>query len=457
MNSKEHHNYNISYSSLSITYTYIIKLVEKILPHRRTPKYSYVYYLNNFMALLKEVTSYKALGNHKTTTSKYKFHYETIRKEFDRWTKHNIFELAAKEYIKDIFPNIDNSEIDSDTLTLFMDVVKINNISGSEGIGINSEYTKKNITPLSFICTNNKYPLACMPVNVDIVSTTQNIERKKNCDAKRDKKLQQNLDKIKYNKIKQLDATKKNIEKKLLREEKIKNDTLQQIEQKLISQQKRKEKQKNKKITAKKNNKIKKLTSEQETTIENTYLNEMNESYVLSKQQKEICNVKFVNNVANINKIHVLEIKKITRQFNKKEKNQIKKRQDIQKYEDSINKKICQHELSAVQTTLNNLPINLENIKLINIVGDGSYLTKQCFQLNGIPVHMIAPNKSNQLKNTSVENKQMLKLRYTIENFFASLKQYPRIYSRRERKLKNFMSCVYLALIDYIAKKIKIN
>ena len=44
-------------------------------------------------------------------------------------------------------------------INLFIDVTKISNKSGSEKIGVNFEYKKKNVTSLSAICDDNKIPL----------------------------------------------------------------------------------------------------------------------------------------------------------------------------------------------------------------------------------------------------------------------------------------------------------
>jgi hypothetical protein len=53
-----------------------------------------------------------------------------------------------------------------ENINLFIDVTKISNKYGSEGIAINCEYKKKNITPVTLICDQNKLPLSI--ANIDI-------------------------------------------------------------------------------------------------------------------------------------------------------------------------------------------------------------------------------------------------------------------------------------------------
>jgi hypothetical protein len=56
-------------------------------------------------------------------------------------------------------------------INLFIDVTKISNKAGSENIGINSEYKKKNVTSLSVICDDNKLPLSAVPVKTNLYKT----------------------------------------------------------------------------------------------------------------------------------------------------------------------------------------------------------------------------------------------------------------------------------------------
>jgi len=56
-------------------------------------------------------------------------------------------------------------------INLFIDVTKISNKSGSEKIGVNFEYKKKNVTSLSAICDDNKLPLAITYIDTNLSKT----------------------------------------------------------------------------------------------------------------------------------------------------------------------------------------------------------------------------------------------------------------------------------------------
>jgi hypothetical protein len=58
---------------------------------------------------------------------------------------------------------------------------------------------------------------------------------------------------------------------------------------------------------------------------------------------------------------------------------------------------------------------------------------------------LITPKRKNQtIQNTEIESIK-LKLRYKIENCFSLIKQYERIILRKEKKIKTFMSFMYIA------------
>ena len=58
---------------------------------------------------------------------------------------------------------------------------------------------------------------------------------------------------------------------------------------------------------------------------------------------------------------------------------------------------------------------------------------------------MITPKRKNQKKkNTKIERIKLCS-RYKIENCFGLLKQYERIILRKDRKMKTFMSFIYIA------------
>ncbi len=93
---------------------------------------------------------------------------------------------------------------DDKVLILEGDVTKINNKHGSENIGVNVEYTKKNVTALLTI-TNEKIPLSIIPLN-----STKKIYKK---DTKYFTKMVKKLDK-KYKNDIEINKTK--CQKKIL-------------------------------------------------------------------------------------------------------------------------------------------------------------------------------------------------------------------------------------------------
>ena len=52
---------------------------------------------------------------------------------------------------------------------------------------------------------------------------------------------------------------------------------------------------------------------------------------------------------------------------------------------------------------------------------------------------------------------RILKNRYVVENYFASLKNFNRIMVRKDRNLNNFMSFIYMANIMMLCKKHNLN
>ena len=81
---------------------------------------------------------------------------------------------------------------------MFIDVTKISNKLGSEGVTINGEYRKKNITGLSVICDQNTLPLSVSTIDI-------NRKLNNNCKTASHeiKNVQKTLDKINFPSIKE--------------------------------------------------------------------------------------------------------------------------------------------------------------------------------------------------------------------------------------------------------------
>jgi hypothetical protein len=208
---------------------------------------------------------------------------KTIYNEYNKWSKDGIFEIAYYYFIKENYFKLSKLK-NNKLINLFIDVTKINNKNGSENIGINVEYKKKNVTSLTVICDYNKIPIGIQYMDVNVKP--------------------------------------------------------------------------NKKNTFK-------------------------------------------------------------------------------------------HEIKNVQNTLNTIPIDFKYHK-VNLIGDKGYISQEKFKLGHKKIPIITPKRKNQkIQNTDIE-KELLKDRHKIENLFASLKVFNRIAMRKDKKIKNYMSFVYLGLLKYL-------
>ena len=125
--------------------------------NRYTPKYSDLYFLNHIYSLLNDVNSWNSLQN--LHQFKYKNHYKTIYNKFCLWTKQNIFKNAFNMFYTKYYKQHLN--------LLICDATCINNVYGSENIGVNPEYNKHNISKLSIISDKNKYIHSTILCNVN--------------------------------------------------------------------------------------------------------------------------------------------------------------------------------------------------------------------------------------------------------------------------------------------------
>src|SRR5438105_4498552 len=105
------------------------------------------------------------------------------------------------------------------------------------------------------------------------------------------------------------------------------------------------------------------------------------------------------------------------------------------------------HDSKLINTSIKKSFIKLVNCK---IVGDRGYINEKIkidlSKKNNI--NLIYPYRNNQRKENITNNKQLLKKRHIVENFFSWLKRRKRIQQRYEKKYINYLNFVYLALID---------
>ena len=166
----------------------VLNIANEKYPSIRKRKYSFDYYLQNFVYVLSDVVHWSSLSLiHKNDKS---FHWKTIYNEFNKWTKDKIFEDAFYKFIRNKYFKI--SQIKKHKkLKLFIDVTKIVNKLGNEGVVIHCENKKKNITPISMICDQNKLPLCISNVDINI-----SIYNKRKTAKHEIKNVQKTLNKI---------------------------------------------------------------------------------------------------------------------------------------------------------------------------------------------------------------------------------------------------------------------
>ena len=144
---------------------YIVHFAKKTYGCLRKRKYSFDYYIKNFIHILNDVTKWENLCLINTNAKK--FHWKSIYNEYLKWSNDGIFELAYKQFLTEHYFKMSRL-VNNTNINLFIDVTKINNKYGSEKVAINVEYKKKNVTSLSVICDSNKIPLGFQYVDINV-------------------------------------------------------------------------------------------------------------------------------------------------------------------------------------------------------------------------------------------------------------------------------------------------
>jgi hypothetical protein len=97
-----------------------------------------------------------------------------------------------------------------------------------------------------------------------------------------------------------------------------------------------------------------------------------------------------------------------------------------------------------IQSSINNIKTKFTNENNLSLTCDLGYLSIKQYKFNNKNIKIITPKSKNQLtKNNETENIK-LKSRYKIENCFSLIKQYERIILRKDKKMKLFMSFIYI-------------
>ena len=124
--------------------------------------------MDYFTLILSDIVCWESLNKVVNKTCKY--HWKTIYNEFNKWSNAGIFKDAYFKFMKENYFKMSKVRKNK-KINLFIDVTKISNKSGSEKIGINFEYKKKNVTSLSAICDDNKLPLGITYMDTNLSKT----------------------------------------------------------------------------------------------------------------------------------------------------------------------------------------------------------------------------------------------------------------------------------------------
>ena len=111
------------------------------------------------------------------------------------------------------------------------------------------------------------------------------------------------------------------------------------------------------------------------------------------------------------------------------------------------------HDAKLTETAINNSVIKIVKTKIISDKGYINQKVKNKLRRTA-NIGLIYPYRKNQeIKNTSFE-KNLLRKRHIVENFFSWLKKYRRIQQRYDSKSINYLNFIYLGAINIIVKKI---
>ncbi len=116
------------------------------------------------------------------------------------------------------------------------------------------------------------------------------------------------------------------------------------------------------------------------------------------------------------------------------------------------NKFIHKDELKIAQQTIDEIIIHGHKYVNSNIAGDKGYITQTKYNMFGKETQIITPKRKNQKTKNTKKELQILTKRYKIENVFCGMKKFDRVNVRKDKKISNFLSFVFMAIL-----KIEIN
>jgi len=105
------------------------------------------------------------------------------------------------------------------------------------------------------------------------------------------------------------------------------------------------------------------------------------------------------------------------------------------------------HDIKMINSNLMDINKINNKSKYFYLLGDKAYKTQDKLKLNDKIVKLITPDKKNaKNKNSKFINKK-LKERTKVENVNCSIKKQERVMVRKDRKIKYYMSFVYIACL----------
>ncbi len=114
------------------------------------------------------------------------------------------------------------------------------------------------------------------------------------------------------------------------------------------------------------------------------------------------------------------------------------------------------HDVKLVKNTIDNITLNLDNAKNINLIGDKGYISQNKYIIGKKELKIITPKKRYKKKtnkNTKFEYK-LLKKRFIVEHTINEIKNTERLMIRKDRINKTFISFINLRFIMMLSKKI---
>ena len=164
---------------LTIIKNYILDVVKNTFKVIRKRKYSDEYMLDKIILATEEFISWESFGRViNKFNNVHKYHYKYISQIYRLWCEHDVFKNAYTNYLND-----NNVKIDPENVELTCDITCVSNSNGVENVGLNPEYTKKNVTKICFINTSHEnIPISIVPVlNKTICESHKTLEHDSKC------------------------------------------------------------------------------------------------------------------------------------------------------------------------------------------------------------------------------------------------------------------------------------